>query len=118
MQVTTPTITMLKIDIDWNGKVTGINFSDSADSVFVKAWVNKKSNHDDKATLERYAKVKNYKNAALLMPVSYQPNYEVKQGTFSYNTLDKLMVFNRRQFSGNAIMFEMMKIIVLSKGNM
>src|SRR4051812_39305891 len=50
MQVTTATFTMLKIDIDWNGKVTGINFSDSADSVFVKAWINKKSDHDDKAT--------------------------------------------------------------------
>src|ERR1700753_686578 len=62
MSTNTPTFAIFKIDFDKNGKVTDMKFSDSADSSFVKAFENRKKWHDDKATLERYAKIKSYKN--------------------------------------------------------
>jgi hypothetical protein len=103
MQTTVPTFTMLKIDIDGTGKIAGIDFSDSADPSFTKAWSDKKNVHDDKATLQQYAKIKGYYNVSLLMPVSYQPNYPNQKKVFT---------------NGKAILLEPINIVVLSKGNM
>jgi hypothetical protein len=112
------TYTIMKVDINWDGKVTGINFSDSADSSFVNAWTNSKIGHDDKATLERYAQIKAYKSVSLLIPINYQYGYPVKQKDLSPGERDALMKFNNKNFSGKAIMFDPIKISVLGKGDM
>jgi hypothetical protein len=114
----TPVFTVFKVDIDWEGKVISIQFSDSADSTFVKAWLNKPKYHDDKATLERYAKAKSLTNISLLIPVIYEPNYPQQKKVFSYDELEAIMKFNKQNFTGKSIMFSPINIAVLLRGNM
>lgn len=118
MSNTTTTSTLLKVDINWEGKVTDISFSDSADSIFVKAFNNHPKWYDDKATLERYAKVMSLTNISLLIPINYEPNYPHQRKILSYDELEGLMKFGKRNFTGKAIMFEPVNIAVLSKNNM
>jgi len=118
MANTTPVSTMMKIDIDWQGKVTSINFSDSADSIFVKAFKNHKNWYDDKATLEKYAKVMGLTNVSLLIPINYEPNYPNQRKLFSYDELEGMMKFDKKSFTGKAIIFEQINIGVLPKRNM
>lgn len=114
----TPVFTILKVDVDWAGKVTNISFSDSADSVFVKAWQNKPKVHDDKATFERYSKEKSYKNVSLLIPISYEPQLPNSNKYFTNDYLETYLKFDKKAFVGNAIMLPPITITVLEKGNM
>jgi hypothetical protein len=114
----TPTSAFLKIDIDDQGKVSDIRFSDSADSLFVKAWTNRKIIHDDKATLERYAKVKGYKDLSLLMQVNFEPGYPNSNNLFSYGYIEAMMKFNKKLFIGNSVMLRQTNIRILPYGNM
>ncbi|MBB5396353.1 hypothetical protein [Mucilaginibacter sp. AK015] len=114
----TPIFTMLKIDLDWNGKVTGIHFSDSADSVFVKSYFNNPRNRDIKSTFEKYARLKAYSNISLLIPVNYQPEYPNQKKIFSYEELERSLKFKNQYFIGNSVMFSPINIKVLTKGNM
>jgi|GEM_PF-6123628 len=118
MSNTTTTSTIMKVDIDWQGKVTDINFSDSADSIFVKVYRNHLKIHDDKVLLEKYAKSKSLTNISLLIPVNYEPNYPHQRKTFSYDELEGLIKFNKRSFTGKSIIFEPINIAVLTRGNM
>jgi hypothetical protein len=88
------------------------------DPNFTKAWLNKKNSHDDKATLQQYAKIKGYYNMSLLIPVSYQPNYPNQKKVFTYDELGETMKFSKRNFAGKAILLEPINIVVLSKSNM
>ena len=115
---TTTTLTIMKVDINWQGKVTNMGFSDSADSTFVKAFNNHPKWYDDKATLEKYAKVMSLTNISLLIPINYEPNYPDQHKVFSYDELEGLMKFGKKSFTGKCIMFEPINISVLSKGNM
>lgn len=114
----TPVFAILKVDVDWAGKVTNISFSDSADSVFVKAWQNKPKVHDEKATFERYSKEKLYKNVSLLIPVSYEPQLPNSIKYFTNDYLETYLKFDKKAFVGNAIMLPPIIITVLLKGNM
>jgi hypothetical protein len=118
MSNNTPIATMMKVDINWEGKVTSISFSDSADSIFVRAFKNHPKWYDDKATLEKYAKVKSLTNISLLIPVNYEPGYPHQRKTFSYDELEGLMKFNKKSFTGKSIVFEPVNIVVLARGNM
>ncbi len=113
-----PVFTLLKVDIDGAGKVTNIKFSDSADSVFVKAWRDKPKVHDDKSPFERYSKEKSYKNASLLIPISYQPLFPNSNKYFTNDYLETYLKFDNKAFVGNAIMLPPIVITVLEKGNM
>lgn len=119
MSSTTPTFTMLKIDIDKNGKVTDIRFSDSADSTFVNAYVNRKKWPNEISTIEKFAKAKEYSDVSLLMPVNYEPNYRPKQTkVFSYEEMENIMKFNKKEFTGKVVKLPSMNIRVLSEHNM
>jgi hypothetical protein len=118
MSNSTPTFAMLKIDIDPKGKVTSIQFSDSADSTFVKAFVNRKKWHNDEATLEKYAKIKGYSEISLLIPVSWEPKYPYQKKIFTYEELEGLMKFNSKNFTGKSIIFSPIHIKLSSSGNM
>ena len=118
MSTTTPTFAVLKIEIDKNGKVADIRFSDSADSTFVKAFDNRKKWHDDKATLEKYAKLKSYKDVSLLMPVSFEPQQPNSDKHYANGYLESYLKFDKKPFEGKAIMLSPIFITVLSKGNM
>jgi len=114
----TPVFTILKVEIDWAGKVTNISFSDSSDSVFVKAWQNKPKVHDDKATFERYSKEKSYRNVSLLIPVAYEPQLPNSNKYFTNDYLEAYMKFDKKAFAGSAIMLPPITITVLERGNM
>jgi hypothetical protein len=118
MSTSTPTFAILKIDFDKNGKVTDMKFSDSADSSFVKAFENRKKWHDDKATLERYAKIKSYKNISLLIPVSYEPLLPNSTKYYTNAYLESYFKFDKKDFTGNAVMKSPIFIKVLAKGEM
>ncbi|MDB5129969.1 hypothetical protein [Mucilaginibacter sp.] len=118
MSTTTPTFTMLKVDISKNGKVTSIQFSDSADSTFVKAYLNRKKWHDDKATLEKYAKIKSYTDVSLLIPVSWEPDYPNQKKLFSYDEMEGIMRFNKKDFTGKSVFFPPIYIKITPGGNM
>jgi hypothetical protein len=118
MSTRTPTFTMLKVDINKDGKVTSIQFSDSADSTFVKAYLNRKKWHDDKATLERYAKIKSYTDLSLLIPVSWEPNYPNQKELFSYDEMEGIMRFNKKDFTGKSVFFPPIYIKITPGGNM
>jgi hypothetical protein len=118
MSTTNSTFTVLKIDINKQGKVTGINFSDSANSTFVKAYTNRKKWHDDTATLEKYAKMNSYTDVSLLIPVSFEPNYPYQKKVFSYDELESMMKFDKKNFTGKSILFSLIRITVLPHGNM
>ena len=118
MSTTNSTFTVLKIDINKQGKVTGINFSDSADSTFVKAYTNRKKWHDDTATLEKYAKINSYTDLSLLIPVSFEPNYPYQKKLFSYDELESIMKFGKNSFTGKSVLFSLIRITVLPHGNM
>ncbi|NOW96538.1 hypothetical protein [Mucilaginibacter sp. SG564] len=118
MSTNTPTFAILKIDFDKNSKVTAMGFSDSADSSFVKAFENRKKWHDDKATLERYAKVKSYKNLSLLIPVSYEPQLPNSTKYYTNDYLESYFKFDKKNFTGNAIMESPIFIKVSAKGEM
>ncbi|EHQ30358.1 hypothetical protein [Mucilaginibacter paludis] len=105
-----PIFTMLKITLDWQGKVTDLGFSDSADSVFVNAFANKAKQYDFKATIETYAKVKSLTKISLIIPVYFEPSYEKKEHAFTYGELEGLMKFNKRSFEGPAIFYPEMNI--------
>ena len=55
-----PVFTLLKVDRGWDGKVTAIRFSGSADSAFVKAYFNNSRSKNRKGIFEEYAKIKSY----------------------------------------------------------
>jgi hypothetical protein len=113
-----PVFTMLKIDIGWDGKVTGIQFSDSADSAFVKAYFNSPRANNRKDIFEKYAKVKSYSRVSLIIPVSYQPNSPNKEGVFSYDNVQSLTKFKGQSFIGPVVLLPTVIISVLSKNNM
>jgi hypothetical protein len=112
-----PTFTILKIDIDGMGKVKDIRFSDSADSLFVKAYLNKPNYHNDRSTLEKYAKEKSYTDVSLLIPVSYEPNYSPVR-SYYYKTMESIMKFDKKDFTGKAIMLKPISIKILKENNM
>ena len=112
-----PTFTVLKIDIDARGKVQDVRFSDSADTLFVKAFLNRPKYHDDKLTLERYAEAESYKDISILIPVSYEPSYSPHRN-FYYDNMESLMKFDKKDFTGKAIMLSPIKIAVLKERNM
>lgn len=118
MYTTTPTFAVLKIEIDKKGKVADIRFSDSADYTFVKAFDNRKKWHDDKATLEKYAKLKAYKDVSLLMPVSYEPQFPNPNKYYTNGYMESYLKFNNKDFTGKAVMLSPIFIPVLTKGNM
>ncbi|MET3611343.1 hypothetical protein [Mucilaginibacter rubeus] len=119
MSTTTPTFAVLKIDIDKNGKVVDMRFSDSADSTFVRAFDNRKKKkwHDDKATLEKYARIKSYKDVSLLIPVSYEPQLPNSNKYYTNGYLESYLKFNNKDFTGKAVMLSPIFIPVLTKGN-
>jgi hypothetical protein len=102
---TVATFTILKIDINRQGKVTNIQFSDSADSTFVKAYLNYNKDQDNKTTLEKYAEIKSYKDISLLIPISYEPNYPYQKKLFSYDELESMLKFNQQVFVGKSMVF-------------
>ena len=114
---TLPTFTVLKIDIDKNGNVTGIRFSDSADTAFVNAFLQRPKFHNDKSTLEKYAKAKSYSDCSILIPVSYEPSFGSNY-SFLYRNMDSLMKFDSQYFIGKAIILAPIQIRVLSEHNM
>ncbi|PWK75301.1 hypothetical protein LX99_03794 [Mucilaginibacter oryzae] len=116
MATTTSTFAMLKIDIDIAGKVKGITFSDSADSTFVQAFKNRKKRHDDKATLEKYAKLKMYKDVSLLIPVSFEPKLPNSDKHYTNSYFESYLRFNHEDFTGKAIILTPIFIPVLAKG--
>lgn len=118
MSNTTTTSTVMKIDIDWQSKVTSIRFSDSADLLFASAFTNRPKWNDDKITLEKYARIMKLTSISLLIPINYEPNYPKQQKVFSYDELEGWMKFDKKSFTGKAIIFEPINISVLSKGNM
>lgn len=97
-----PTFTVLKVDIDNTGKVTGVNFSDSADTLFLKAFSQRRRYHDDKSTLEKFAKAKGYTDVSILIPVNYEPYYSANRSIY-YNNMNSIMRFNKKDFTGRAI---------------
>jgi len=118
MATTTPTFTILKIEINSQGKVIAINFSDSADSVFVKAYKNRKKYDDEISTLEKYVKAKLYTDVSLLMPVSFEPKYPNSVKDFSYDKMESIMQWNKKEVVGRVIMLPSMNIRILPNGNM
>ena len=113
-----PVFTMLKIDIGWDGKVTKIQFSDSADSAFVKAYFNNPRASNRKDIFEQYAKIKSYSRVSLIIPVSYQPNSPNKEGVFSYDNVQSLTKFTGQSLIGPVVLLPTVIISVLSKNNM
>lgn len=113
-----PVFTMLKIDIGWDGKVTGIQFSDSADSTFAKAYFNNSNANNRKAIFEKYAKIKSYSRVSLLIPVSWEPNYPNQKKIFSYDEMEGMMKFNKKDFTGKSVFFSPIYIRISSSGNM
>ena len=117
-QVFMPSFTVLKIDINALGNITDIRFSDSADTLFVKQYKLRKSTpSDEKALLEQYAKYNSYKDVSIIIPVNYEPNYDSKR-SFYYDHMEVLMQFNKKYFTGKAIILAPINIPVLTKGNM
>jgi hypothetical protein len=116
-KIVNPTFTVLKIDIDKNGKLTDIKFSDSADTLFIKTYMGRHKYHDDKSTLEKYAKAKSYTNISILIPVNYEPAYNSKN-SFNADKIGDYMKFNKKDFTGKAIMLTPIQIGVLSEHNM
>lgn len=113
-----PSFAVLKIDINASGHVTDIQFSDSADTLFVRQFEKRKSKlADEKALLERFAKTNSYKDISIIIPVNYEPNYGNKR-SFYYDQMESLMLFNKKQFTGKAIILATMNIAILTKGNM
>jgi hypothetical protein len=113
-----PVFTMLKVDIGWDGKVTSIQFSDSAGPDFIKAYFDRPKGHDIKATLEKYAKIKSYTDVSLLIPVSWEPNYPNQKKVFTYDEMEGIMKFNKKDFTGKSIMFSPIYITLSATGNM
>ncbi|WP_162996453.1 hypothetical protein [Mucilaginibacter celer] len=114
----TPTFTVLKVDITWDGRVSDMRFSDSADSAFVKAWNDKLQTHDIKATFGRYAKEKSYEYLSLLIPVSFEPLQPKSENHYANKYLESYLKFDKRDFEGEAIMMTPVFVQVLAKGNM
>lgn len=113
-----PSFSVLKIDINASGQVTDIRFSDSADTLFVKQFEMRKTvRSDEKAFLERYAKDNSYRDISIIIPVNYEPNYSSKR-SFYYDQMESFMQFNKKHFTGKAIILAPMNISVLTKGNM
>lgn len=114
----TPVFTTIKIDIDKKGKLSGVEFSDSADSLF-KAEFSKGLNHErDKQILEEYAKAEQLKNVSILIPVYYEPWADVKyKFHLNYGAIEGLLRFNKKPYRGNAIVLPPVRIPVLSTGN-
>ncbi|WP_109609250.1 hypothetical protein [Mucilaginibacter oryzae] len=113
-----PTFAVLRVDITWNGQVTDMRFSDSADSVFIKAWNEKLKTHDIKATFRRYAIAKSYEYVSLLIPVSYEPMQPESDKHYTNNYFESYMKFNKRDFEGKAIILAPIFIPVLANGEM
>ncbi len=113
----TPSFTMLKIDIDKNGKVSSINFSDSADSSLINAWQNRRKNRDYKATLEKYALSKYYKDISLLIPLAFEPNAPNSKAHFTYKQIEAVFKFNQQEFIGPSIILPPIFIPVLADHN-
>ncbi|MDB5135276.1 MAG: hypothetical protein JWP37_1879 [Mucilaginibacter sp.] len=110
-----PTLTILKISINKNGKVTDIRFSDSADTLFVKTFANMPKRNDDLSTLEKYALAKSYKDISILIPINYEPNYRAHR-SFDYNNLQLLMRFDKKEFEGKALISPPLLVGVVADG--
>lgn len=113
----TPTFTVLKIDINKLGKVKNIRFSDSADTVFVNAFTERPKYHDYKATLEKYAKIKLYRNISMLIPVSFEPLYGPIR-SLNFDKIESLMKFDKKDLTGKIILLPAIRIKVLPEHNM
>jgi hypothetical protein len=111
-----PVFTIIKIEIDKNGDIKDIRFSDSADPLFVNAYLKRVKYHDEKQTLKKYASAKSFKNISILIPVSYEPQYN-PQHSFESNAIENMLKFNNHDFSGDAIILEPLKIGVLADHN-
>lgn len=114
----TPVFTFLRVDIDKNGKVKNIRFSDSADTLFVAAFSHRPKYHNDKLTLERYAKARTYTDLSIIIPVSYEPSYSPQRDFYEINNMETLMKFDNMEISGKVIILSPVKIGVLPDHNM
>lgn len=112
------TVTLLKIDIDKNGKVRNMGFSDSADPNFKEAFSQRKTNPDDFDTLAKYAAIKGYVDLSLLIPVYFEPGYPNQYKAFNYEELEDLMKFNKESVTGRIILLQPIIIRVAKSGNM
>jgi len=110
--------TMLQISIDKYGKIKRIWYSDSADKIFVDAFLKESVSKTNISTLERYAKAKGYKNLSLLIPVYFETNFE-NSPTFehNYDFMESIMKFDGKPFSGKSVILEPVIIRVLAKHN-
>lgn len=110
--------TMLKIDIGWDGKVTKIQFSDSADSAFVKAYFNNPRASNRKDIFEQYSKIKSYSHVSLIIPVNYQPDYPNQKKIFSYDEFEGIMKFNGKDFTDQSVFLQPIHIRISANDNM
>lgn len=101
------TVTFFKIDIDKRGEVSGISFSDSADSVFVKAYFERQKMYNTMPYIQQFVKQGGYREVALLIPVSFEA---VKPLDTAFKNPEKLMRFSKRDFTGKAIIFPVLNI--------
>src|ERR1700759_1574662 len=82
-----PVFTFLKADINWDGNLTSIAFSDSADSTFVNAFSVYATKQNYRETFQKYITVQKLKNVSILIPVNYEPDYSSKDYSVSRKTL-------------------------------
>lgn len=105
----TPRLTLLKIDINVNGQVTDIRFSDSADTSIVRTFQHRHQYHNDKSTFEKYARIKSYSDVSVLIPVSYWLLYNESK-KINWGKTDALMKFEGKDFNGKAIILPLLDI--------
>lgn len=110
------TFTILKVEINKIGQIVDIRFSDSADSVFTDTFVKNINNQDFKSALTDLVKIKDYKNIAILIPIYYEPKFELHPSV-DYNHIELMLKFNKKGVSGNTVFLKPVTIRVLSKGN-
>ena len=115
-KATKPIFTILKIDIDKEGHVGTIRYSDSADSLFANTYLKKVTFPDEKVKIEKYAKIKSYTNTSIVIPVSYEPNYG-PGCRVDYESIESMLTFNKEAFTGAVILLAPIHIQVLSHGN-
>lgn len=102
------TYTMLKIDIDKYGKVKSLRFSDSGDTLFVKAFSHTQAYADTKL-LEKYVRSRSYKDISILIPINYNPFYNTRR-RFYYDKMESLMKFDGKDLNGKAILLPSINI--------
>jgi hypothetical protein len=110
--------TILQILIDKHGKVKKIGYSDSADKIFVDAFLKQSESPRNISTLEKYAKAKKYKNISILIPVYYETRFE-RHPSFehNYDFMESIMKFDAKPFSGQSVILEPVIIRILAEHN-